>query len=74
MIFSIAYTVVCVPNYSVPPYSLISTFLERTGPIPKPKMILMYTDKCQRRYEYWFIFLFLASYLDSGKNSWQVHE
>ena len=54
--YSIAYNVVCVPNNSVPPYSLTPTYLERVGLIPQLKMILMYCVKCQWRAECWFIF------------------
>ena len=54
--FSIAYNVVCVPNYSVPPYMLTPTYLEEAGFIPQLKMILMYCVKCQWWTECWFIF------------------
>ena len=47
LMFSIAYNVVCVPNYNVPPYSLTPTYLEGTGLIPQLKMILMYCVKSQ---------------------------
>ena len=56
LMFSIAYNVVCVPNYSVPPYSLTLTYLEWVGLIPQLEMIFMYCVKCQRWAEYWFIF------------------
>ena len=52
--FSIAYNVVYVPNYSVPPFLLTPTYLERGGFIPQLKMILMYCVKCQQA-ECWFI-------------------
>ena len=35
LMFSIAYNVVCVPNYSVPLYSLTLTYLERARLIPQ---------------------------------------
>lgn len=55
--FSIAYNAVCVPNYSVPTYSLTPTYLEREGLIPpRLKMILIYCIKCQHWAECWFIF------------------
>ena len=47
--FCIAYNVVCVPNYSVPPYSLTPTYLEEVRFIPQIKMILIYCVKCQKQ-------------------------
>ena len=45
--FSIAYNVVCVTNYSVPPYSLTPTYLEGVRFISQLKIILMHCVKCQ---------------------------
>ena len=54
--FSITYNVVCVPNYSVLPYSLTPTYLEGEGLIPPLRIILLFYVKYQRQAECWFIF------------------
>ena len=54
----VPYNAACIPNYCVPPYSIIPIYIEGAGLIPQLKMILMYCSKCQRQVENWFIFSF----------------
>ena len=42
LVFSIAYTAVCIPRYSLQPYSLIPTCLERAGLVLRLKNIFIY--------------------------------
>ena len=71
LIFSIAYKVVCVPNYSVPPFTLTPTYLNWDWLIPQLKMILIYYVMSTTSRV--LIFFFSAWHFYSSKNGSQVY-